>query len=282
MMNPREKRIEIFEDTMKMCCENPRLKEAVKKASEGTVFYAADTVHDLSAAKTNENCHVAVTDERTFQAAQRLLKEYEGRRVAVHNFASATNPGGGVTKGSNAQEEALCRCSVLYPCLKTDELFRKYYSMHRKRSDARYTDACIYTPDVVVFKSDTAAPQTLPESEWYNTDVITCAAPNLRPVPYNSMNPGSGKAVKVTDAELMELHKSRGRQILGAAAANGADIIVLGAFGCGAFQNSPFIVAQAYRELLNEYRQYFENITFAVYCPPDDKQNFNTFKRILK
>ncbi|MBQ8781790.1 MAG: TIGR02452 family protein [Oscillospiraceae bacterium] len=281
MIDQREKRIEIFNDTMKMCRENERLNKAMKNASAGTVLYAADAVHDLSDAKITEACKVSVTDERTFQAAKRLLQEYAGRRATVHNFASATNPGGGVTSGSNAQEEALCRCSVLYPCLKSEELFKNYYSMHRKRCDVRYTDTCIYTPDVTVFKSDTSAPEALPENEWYTVDVITCAAPNLRMRPYNSMNPGKGGAVSVTDAELMELHIKRGRQVLGAAAANGADVLVLGAFGCGAFRNDPLVVAQAYRKLLDEYRQYFENITFAVYCPPDKKENFNIFKRIL-
>ena len=44
-------------------------------------------------------------------------------------------------------------------------------------------DDIIYTPGIVVFKTDTAAPVTMPESEWYEVDVITCAAPNLRDNP---------------------------------------------------------------------------------------------------
>ena len=44
-------------------------------------------------------------------------------------------------------------------------------------------DDIIYTPGVVVFKTDTSAPATMPESEWYEVDVITCAAPNLRDNP---------------------------------------------------------------------------------------------------
>lgn len=280
MLNPREQRIEIFEDTMKLCKSNPNLAEAVKKSISGAKFYAADKAIELPCVE-KRNTKISVTDERTFQAAKRLCGEYEGKRVAVLNFASATNPGGGVTKGSSAQEEALCRCSTLYPCLKTDELWDKFYSMHRKRADVRYTDTCIYTPDVVVFKSDTAAPALLDENEWYSVDVITCAAPNLRPKPSNAMNPGAGKAIKVTDAELLELHKSRGRKILSVAAENGAKVLVLGAFGCGAFRNNPMIVARAYKEILAEFEGRFENVTFAVYCPPDDKGNFNTFSRVL-
>lgn len=279
--NAREKRIEIFEDTMKLCSDNKRLAEVIEKSISGTKFYSAEKSIDVIRSG-DVSTKTAVTDERTFQAAKRLCREYADKRVAVLNFASATNPGGGVTKGSSAQEESLCRCSTLYPCLKTNELADKYYSMHRKHADVRYTDTCIYTPNVTVFKSDTAMPSLFPESEWYSVDVITCAAPNLRPNPNNAMNPGNGKPIKITDAELLELHKERGRRILDVAVENGVKVLVLGAFGCGAFRNNPVIVARAYKEIISEYPECFDNITFAVYCPPNDRENYNTFSRMIK
>ena len=53
---------------------------------------------------------LTVSKKRTLEAASC----YKGMKTAVLNFASAVNPGGGVTKGASAQEEALCRCSSLY------------------------------------------------------------------------------------------------------------------------------------------------------------------------
>ena len=35
----------------------------------------------------------------------------------------------------------------------------------------------IYTKDVTVFKDDSVVPQALPENDWFDVDVITCAAP---------------------------------------------------------------------------------------------------------
>lgn len=276
------KRIDIFKDTMRLCKSNARLGESVKKSIANTRLYAPDDKPQISSVGNTLSTKISVTAERTFQAAKRLTEKYGGeKRIAVHNFASATNPGGGVTRGSSAQEEALCRCSTLYPCLNTDKLFEEYYSMHKKRHDVRYTDACIYTPDITVFKTDTAFPELMPESEWFSVDILTCAAPNLRSEPYNSMNPGKGAPVKMTDSELLSLHKKRGRHILGIAAENGDDILVLGAFGCGAFRNDPHIVARAYKELLPEFGGMFDEIVFAVYCTPDNTKNFDTFKRIL-
>lgn len=65
------------------------------------------------------------------------------------------------------------------------------------------------------------------------------------------------------------------------AAAHGVDILVLGAFGCGAFQNEPEAVANAYREILPEFEGYFSQIVFAVYCAPWDSRNYDVFLQIL-
>lgn len=281
MNDDREKRIEIFEDTMRLCRENAKLAEAIKASQANTKFYAAEEYPQKENAGGERRAEINVTSERTLEAAKRLWSKYEGKRIAVLNFASATNPGGGVTTGSSAQEEALCRCSTLYPCLKTNELYGQFYSMHKRRRDPRYTDACIYTPSVISIKSDAPFPQAVPESEWFTVDVITCAAPNLREKPYNFMDMGCGRTEKVSAAELLEIHKKRGAHILDIAAANGADIVVLGAFGCGAFKNDPNIVAKAYREILPEYKNVFDEIVFAVYCSPKDTGNYDTFKRVL-
>ncbi|MDO5392906.1 MAG: TIGR02452 family protein, partial [Eubacteriales bacterium] len=66
-----------------------------------------------------------------------------------------------------------------------------------------------------------------------------------------------------------------------AAAANGANLLVLGAFGCGAFCNNPAVVARAYREVLDEYAGYFDQVVFAVYCTPRSMENYEVFRRML-
>ena len=193
-MNRKEQNIAIFEDTMDWIEREPALSGAVQNSIAHTVLYPAQQMPDLPEISSRNKTKVTVTPQRTFEAAQDLLIRYPGNRAAVLNFASATNPGGGVTRGSSAQEEALCRCSTLYPCLTTPELDKGYYQYHRKQQDVRYTDACIYVPDIKIIKTDTDSPKRLPETRWQAVDVICCAAPNLREKPYNKMNPGQGKA----------------------------------------------------------------------------------------
>ena len=87
--------------------------------------------------------------------------------------------------------------------------------------------------------------------------------------------------VVVSPEELLALHKSRARHILTVAASKGVDAIVLGAFGCGAFQNDPTVVAEAYKDVLEEMKGYFSLIEFAIYCRPRETANYDAFRRTL-
>lgn len=280
MMDRRQKNVEIFEDTRLWYTQDAVLKEAVKHSRQDTQFYQPGSVSlpKEALARFSDKTAVVVSRDRTFQATEK----YVGQKVAVLNFASATNPGGGVTRGSSAQEEALCRCSTLYPCLLGDKLWQSYYQMHRNRHNATYTDACIYVPDVWIIKTDTDSPVRLPRDKMRTVDVICCAAPNLRERPGNSMNPDASPAIRLSKEELYALHRERARKIMSVAALHGTEVLILGAFGCGAFCNPPAIVAAAYRDVLPEFSHAFRTVEFAVYCPPRDDTNYQAFRSVLK
>lgn len=273
------KLIEVFGDTEKFYTEDETLKVAVQKSVAYSKFYGANDYPSLPERRFDKTV-ITVNKCRTFEAAIQLHKNNPDARIAVHNFASATNPGGGVAHGSRAQEEALCRCSTLYPVLNTDENLTRYYNFHRQRKDTRYTDACIYAPDIVICKSDVDIPQRLPQKDWVIVDVMTCAAPNLRVRPNNKYNPGHDKPVSVDDEELLALHESRARHMLTVLAHHGVDIFVTGAFGCGAFRNKPAVVAQAYKNILPDFDGVFKEFVFAVYCSRD-KTNYEAFNEVL-
>ncbi len=149
------------------------------------------------------------------------------------------------------------------------------------RMNALYNNDCIYTPKVTVFRDDSTE-KVLEEASWYEIDVVSCAAPNLRNIPGNAMNPDSGsKKADIQPADLLALHKKRISRVLDIAVANGAEVMILGAFGCGAFRNPPDIVAEAMSEVLGDYLKCFKVIEFAVYCQPMETRNYDVFKRVL-
>ena len=268
--------ISVFKDSMSLIDGDNQLQQSVADSIASQQFIAEGTTIALPQPPYAEPAKVIVTKNRSFEAARHYAEQ--GFKTAVLNFASSTNPGGGVTSGASAQEECLCRVSTLYPCLKDESMWDLFYAPHRKARNPLHNDDIIYTKDVIVFKDDDYQPLPKP----FSVDVITCAAPTLREQSSNRYNPSDGdKAPDITPEDLLALHEKRGRQILSAAAANGAQVIILGAFGCGAFRNDPAVVAQAYANILPEYLHYFRTIEFAVYCRPLSPQNFDAFKKII-
>ena len=90
------------------------------------------------------------------------------------------------------------------------------------------------------------------------------------------------KKVSITPKGLLQLHEKRLKRILDLAAMKQNEVVILGAFGCGAFQNDPNVVAMAMKKVIPEYLHVFETIEFAVYCTPKDDSNYRIFHRTLK
>ena len=225
---------------------------------------------------------IKVTNRDTFTAAKEyanIINSTNEGFVGVLNFASSTNPGGGVTKGSTAQEECLCRCSNLYLTLYQEKCIREYYNINKKYMSNLGSDAIIYSRNIYVFKDKNY--NMLPVKDRFYVDVLTCAAPNLRENLRNQYNSdASEEKLTLTDEELYNIHVKRARNILNVAVKNEDDYLILGAFGCGAFRNNPEIVAKAYKDVLQDYMYCFKVIDFAII---DGKysNNYEIFKRVL-
>lgn len=279
-MTRREENTETFRDTERMCKTCQRLRDAVDFSRSRQRLVLSEDEVARSASADGQPCNVIVSAKRTFEAAAAYARTM---RTCVLNFASATNPGGGVVNGSSAQEESLCRTSTLYFNLNVREMWDGFYSPHRRAGNPLHSDDIIYTPRVVVFKRDTDRPTLLAEGDWYEVDVISCAAPNLREKPSNRMNAHDGnRRIAISPDDLRRLHERRLARILDVASANGAEAVVLGAFGCGAFRNDPTVVASAAAAVIPSYRTLFRTIEFAVYCRSGDASNYTAFRNIMR
>ncbi|MGW4276605.1 TIGR02452 family protein [Streptomyces seoulensis] len=221
-----------------------RLAAAVEAARAGTRLLGPDPV--AVPRWTPVTTSVEVTGESSLEAARRLPGP-----VAVLNFASARNPGGGYLNGAQAQEEALCRASALYTCLLGA---RRFYDHHRAHRDPFYSDRVIHSPAVPVFRDDRG--RLLDEP--YTAGFLTAAAPNagvvLRTAPERA-------------AALPRALAVRAERVLETAAAHGYRRLVLGAWGCGVFRNDPARVAEAFRTQLapgGRFADAFEQVVFGV------------------
>ena len=259
-MEQRDVNFEVMTNTYELSHTSEILKNSLNYSiSNQFIVYDDDIVEVMP---NSGNSSIIVSRKRSFEAAS----YYKGKKVAVLNFANNRNIGG-APYYANAQEEALCRCSTLLPCL--ESLEKEFYLYHKeliqnKRMDNYGNDDLIYTPSVVVFKSDTLEPKILDENDWYNVDVITCAAPEMF---YN-----------YNEEKFINVATKRIKRILDIAYKQNVEVLILGAFGCGVFRNPPHIVAKIFKELLTNYD--FETVEFAVYSGRDST-NYEIFKNIL-
>ncbi|MFD9357736.1 TIGR02452 family protein [Streptomyces sp. NPDC060031] len=227
------------------------LAAAVAEAKAGTRIYGPNQViPDENLPAGVGTTAVEVTDESSTVAARRLASDWpEASPVAVLNFASARNPGGGYVRGAKAQEEALCRASALYETLLEAP---EYYEVHRAERSTFYTDRVIHSPGVPVFRDDRGELLETP----FRAGFLTSPAPNAGTI--RRQEPERAAEIPAALARRAEL-------VLEVAALHGYRRLVLGAWGCGVFQNDPAEVAEAFRALLaGRFAGVFERVVFGV------------------
>ena len=249
MANYKSINYEVMTDTFNQCNSLTELKSAIQHSIKTQYLVKQeDSVPHVKLEHSSTN--YIVSPKRSLEAAS----GYPGKKIAVLNFAN-NHTIGGAPFSAGAQEESICRCSTLYPCLRAmKEAFydRHQELFHKGVIDHMGNDDLIYTPDVIVFKKDERTdpiyPTIMPADQWYKVDIITCAAPELR----------HGAAPK----NYNDVITARIRRILDVAAIEHVETLILGAWGCGAFKNPVEAVARVFHDLLKEYD--FETVEFAL------------------
>lgn len=246
-MSSCRENIKVFENTLCLC--NTVYKNDTAEAMRNTevIFNDASLIKE----KGNKEQNIRVVTAGSVSAIEGVVA---GRRVAALNFADALTPGGLVWEGETTQEEDLCRCSNLYPCISQDKVFDNYYGYNRSLENDIYSDRLIYSSDVLFFKDETYWCLSIP----VKCDVITCPAP----VECNDIN----------------IFKQRIKSIIGAAYKAGVDRLILGKWGTGSFGNDPVLVATAFKEVLDEYK-LFDVVYFPLF---DDSESSDIFQEILE
>lgn len=248
-----------------------RIAREQEAAREGTRLFRPRELEALSCEKTapainqkpGDRTVFSVTGEKTQRAAYRLVVEEGAPDLAVLNFASARNIGGGFLRGAVSQEEDLARSSGLYRCLETQPDF---YRENRKQGSALYTDHILYSPGVPWFRD---ADGNLLEGPFL-ASIITATAPNARE--FRKREGGNRE-------RLAEVLVRRTGHVLEVAWARGARSLVLGAWGCGVFGNDPQEVAAAFMAHLKgrRFRDHFASVTFAVFDPGKNQDTYRAF-----
>jgi uncharacterized protein (TIGR02452 family) len=260
MFMKQSRRIEIAKDTLEILEKgfynnNQGKKVEItgiqKNAVDNTQLFKPEELETLlnnTKTESSFQTQYEVTNETTLDAARRLVSEGI-EDVLCLNFASAKNPGGGFLGGALAQEECIARASGLYPCLLTA---MEYYTYHRNLGTCLYSDHMIYSPAVPIIKNEGG--QELDEPVCIT--IITSPAVNAGVVRRSEEN-NADKIVprmRVRVEKLLALCQNKKHTTL-----------VLGAWGCGVFQNDPEDISQLFLEALRgKFANQFQRVVFAV------------------
>lgn len=194
----------------------------------------------------------------TLQAAQKVHGQLPkkpktpNQNIAVLNMASPLRPGGGVLNGATSQEESLCTRTTLLPTLR-DEWYRL--------PDV----GAAWSPDVCVFRVPTmeGGDQELGRRDRFFVDVISAGMlrfPEVleKPIgnPAGSVE-GTGDGEEAVETETIyaneadrELVFKKIRGVMRILQAKGAERVVLGAWGCGAYGNPVREIAILWKKVL--------------------------------
>ena len=271
----KQKRIELINETIHVSSKGSYIvgnKEIeINSLSE---YMTMETQFYSKKADVNHAClpkydhNIKVVEEDSLYCGEKLLKE--GLKVAVLNMASYSMPGGGVLKGSHAQEEEIFLRTDLWKSLYQFHDIGKQYGIN-KRNDGSYPlnirYGAIYTPRVTVFRYGQDKNYEFLE-EPFRIDIVS--VPALK-------NTEEGKISELGN----EIMTTKIKQMLDVALLNGNDAIVLSAFGCGAYHNDPTNVAKLFANVLAEdYGTFFKNIRFAI-LDNYKTNNYKVFKTIF-
>jgi uncharacterized protein (TIGR02452 family) len=192
-----------------------------------------------------------ITFMKSDMIAEAVRLKLLGKKPLVLNMADWYHAGGCVDIGSAAQEEECFRRSNyfktliqdFYPLGKLDTILSKNVEYYRQGANVGY----IYMENPV------------------KLDMI--AAPAIQ-------SPQITKDNKMflykDDIMLME---DKIRMLVQIGVKNGNNILVLSAWGCGAFACPPYHIAKIFKRVLKEYNGVFEEIIFAILGP-----NYELFK----
>lgn len=180
---------------------------------------------------------------RPVDSVSALYEDTVGK-VAILNFASYKNPGGGYLAGSRAQEECLCSESTLYNVLSRCQ---DYYTWNNKHlNHGYYSNRALYSPGICFERNDIEKV----------ADVITCAAPNFSVVK------------KYADDDIIALNSdildSRIKFVLDIAADRKVDTLIIGAYGCGVFGQDPSEVISIFNKYLTSTHKCFTKVVYAI------------------
>lgn len=251
------------------------LRETIQAFSRPNTYHhtATSNLHNWKKEASSHNTtHIFVVPQDWGTATLNFTSEY-GHMFTVLNMANPIHPGGGYLHGCVAQEENMFRRSDCHFSIE-DQYDHQFEQYHKS-----ITDLLLATNNKVYI--DTTRPRIcIRDKEDYSKSNL--GYDWLEPskiFPFIEMR---ASAIDCTRSPfcINEARKRISSQFQ-TLISNNIKHVILGAFGCGAFNNPPDIIANLYKEQILQHQSNFSVIVFAIYNAGYGPDNYSVFKDII-
>lgn len=150
-MELRERRIKVFEETLRICEWEKELIDSIEIARRNIIL-------------------------RNKMAKERKEDKTSSCNVGVLFLMQFPQLGGNVIRGGEGWVETLCRSTTLYPCLDTDCVRQFFYQQSRASVECKDTETGVYIPRVICLKKDGDSLDMLSPERRFLVDMIGYAS----------------------------------------------------------------------------------------------------------
>lgn len=218
---------------------------------------------------------ISLSHRTTGEALLQMHASNPKQKVCALNFANGVKVGGGYKNGATAQEEDLCRqIPTLYSSLFNAQKWGKAYpfgpATYKGSSPARYCDV-LFTSDLLVARDvKDNGYAMLSKEQMPLVSLVSAAAPNIR---FGGEVHQKELVQKCVDNIFMApILQNRDLSVL-----------VLGAWGCGAFGGDPYVMADHFVTSLKKgLGKLYGEIHFAIPIFNADDKNAEIFEKVLR
>jgi len=167
----------------------------------------------------------------------------------------------------DTQEDSILRASTLYKLINTSYCLENFYSANKNLVNINSTNRCVYLSNIFFFKNGKDDIILGKNNNAYSNLILSC------PPSFNNGDFSNDIQYNVIYCKL--------KNVFNIAVEKEEEVLILGAYGCGKANNSPSLVAKAFKRLLNEYNGYFKEIIFSIKSKNELDMNYFTFKNTI-
>lgn len=245
----RNEKENLLKDALDLCENDPELEKAIDRSIKESVLYIAKGDRLPEDQNTVCSTNVQISDRSVLKAARYYKTLCPDKNITIANFVYSGYAYEDIYK---PVKESFYYCTTLQPVLDM------FCFLNEVGEDNR--NAIIYSPGIVILKSDKENPVRLSDAERKTVDVITLTAPDRleSEVFCFSKEANAPDVANKWEAFKEDLYRKKIYNLFQCAGKHHTDVLVVGSIGYGIPVDTFSAYAKAFQKEVNRSKRGFE------------------------